>query len=528
MTDITRIAAALREGRISRRSFMSRALAAGLAAPAATALADRALAATPKRGGRLRLGTQLGSSTDSLDPATYEDTFMQVTGFGLRNCLTEISGEDELVPELAESWEASPDATEWRFTLREGVTFHSGKTLDAGDVVASILHHMGPESKSPARGILAPVAEVVADGPRRVIFRLDEGNADFPFLMSDYHLAICPVKNGKLDWQSGDGTGGYVLESFEPGIRAFMTHNPNYWKPDAAWFDETEILALPDTAARTSALAGGKVDVIDRVDLKTANRLASTPGLRLEETQGTLHYAYSMRIDREPFDDVDVRLALKYAIDREELLDKLLFGHGYIGNDHPIGRSNRYFAADLEQHSYDPDRARHHLRKAGREGLEVSLHAANTAFDGAIDGAVLFQQKAARAGITLDVVREPNDGYWANVWKKRPFFASYWAGRVTEDWVFSQTYAEGLRWNETNWANPRFNELLKTARAELDEAKRREMYHEMQRLCRDDGGAIIPLFANYVFAMREGVRHGRMSGAWDLDGIKCLERWWFA
>jgi peptide/nickel transport system substrate-binding protein len=106
--------------------------------------------------------------------------------------------------------------------------------------------------------------------------------------------------------------------------------------------------------------------------------------------------------------------------------------------------------------------------------------------------------------------------------------ASYWSGRVTEDWVFSQTYAEGVPWNETHWANPRFNELLKLSRAELDTDKRRDMYYEMQQLCSDDGGVLAPIFSNYVFAMSEKVAHGRMSAAWDLDGIKCLERWWFA
>jgi peptide/nickel transport system substrate-binding protein len=128
----------LRRGRISRREFLSTTLALGLALPATTALAGKALAAEPKRGGRVRLGLGLGSTTDTLDPATYNDTYMQVVGFGFRNCLTEVSNEDELIPELAKSWEASDDATQWTFKLRKGVEFHSGKTLDAEDVIASV------------------------------------------------------------------------------------------------------------------------------------------------------------------------------------------------------------------------------------------------------------------------------------------------------------------------------------------------------------------------------------------------------
>ncbi|MDE0242410.1 MAG: ABC transporter substrate-binding protein [bacterium] len=518
----------LRQNHITRREFIAHALACGVALPTATALATQeARADEPQMGGRVRVALGLGSTTDSVDPATYNDTYMQVVGFGFRNCLTEVSNEDELIGELAESWESTPDAANWTFKLRQGVEFHSGKTLDADDVIASVAHHTGENSASPAKGILSAIVNMKADGKDTVTFELSEGNADFPFLLSDYHIAICPVVDGVLDWQSGDGTGGFVLNEFEPGVRSFLTRNPNYWKSGQAFFDEAEVLSTIDVTARVSALTSGTVHVIDRVDLKTADLLDAAPGVRLEETQGTLHYVYSMMCDRAPFDDPNVRLALKYAVDREELLTKLLNGHGYVGNDHPIGRSNRYFAEDLPQRVYDPDKARHYLGKAGLTEITVPLNVAETAFAGATDGAVLYQQHAAAAGITIDVTREPNDGYWSDVWNVEPWVASYWSGRVTEDWVFSQTYAAGAPWNETHWANPRFNELLILARAELDTELRREMYHEMQQLCSDDGGVVAPIFSNYVFAVSENIAHGRMSAAWDLDGIKCLERWWF-
>ncbi|MEP1992103.1 MULTISPECIES: ABC transporter substrate-binding protein [Rhodobacterales] len=512
----------------TRREFISKALAMGITLPAAISLADKsAFAATPKTGGRMRLGLGLGSTTNTLDPATFEDTYMQVVGFGLRNCLTEISNEDELIPELAESWEGSDDATEWTFKLRKGVTFHSGKTMDAQDVIASLRHHLGEGSTSLVFSILEPITEITAEDNHTVTIKLSSGNADFPYLLSDYHIAILPVRDGVVDWKSGDGTGAYKLTSFEPGISTTMVRNENYWKEGHGHFDEVEVLSIIDTNARTSALISGEIDAMDRVDLKTAHLMDRRPGISLKETQGTLHYVYSMFADNAPFNDPNVRLALKYGIDREELLDKLLFGHGYVGNDHPIGKSNKYYAADLPQRAYDPDKAMFHLKKAGLTELTVPLSAADAAFSGAVDGALLYKEKAAKAGINIDVTREPNDGYWANVWGKKPFVASYWSGRVTEDWVFSSIYAKGVSLNETHWANARFNTLLTQARSEQDTTKRREMYYEMQQLCSDDGGVIAPVFSNYVFATSDKVAHNRMSAAWDMDGIKCLERWWF-
>ena len=138
----------------------------------------------------------------------------------VRNNLTEVSATGELVPELAESWDSTLDAAKWTFKIRQGVEFHNGKTLDSQDVVDSLRHHLTEDSKSAAKGILGGIESVDADGKHAITVTLKSGDADFPFLMSDYHLLICPSNgDGTIDWQSGTGTGGYTLAEHEPGIR---------------------------------------------------------------------------------------------------------------------------------------------------------------------------------------------------------------------------------------------------------------------------------------------------------------------
>ncbi|MEC8085212.1 MAG: peptide ABC transporter substrate-binding protein, partial [Pseudomonadota bacterium] len=136
--------------------------------------------------------------------------------------------------------------------------------------------------------------------------------------------------------------------------------------------------------------------------------------------------------------------------------------------------------------------------------------------------------QAAKAGITVEVIREPNDGYWSNVWLKKPWCFCYWGGRPTEDWMFTTAYAADAKWNDTYWKHARFNKLLIAGRAELDQKKRRAIYVEMQSILRDDGGAMVPLFNNYVFATSKKIAHGEMAGNWDLDGNRFMERWWYA
>ncbi|TNE40450.1 MAG: ABC transporter substrate-binding protein [Alphaproteobacteria bacterium] len=517
----------LKQESMNRRHFMGMAAALGASsALASSVFASSAFAATPKQGGHFKIGMSQGSTTDSLDPATTLHTGTQIVNHALYNYLTEVNGKGELIGELAESWDASPDAKVWTMKLRKDVTFHNGKAMTAEDVIASLNHHRGKDSKSAAKPIVEPITELVAEGDHAVKITLSGGNADFPFLMSDYHLAILPSKDGKIDPTAGVGSGAFILEKLDPGVNIKMKHNPNYWKEGRGHFDSVEIVVIADVAARTNALTTGAVHAMDRCDLKTVHLLKRAKGITVTKADGNQHYTLPMNCTVGPFDNVDVRLALKYGINREELVKTILHGYGAVGNDHPIGSSQLYFNKELEQRKYDPDKAKFHLKKAGMDNLKVSLSASDAAFSGAVDSAVLYKESAAKGGIDINVNRVPADGYWSNVWMKDAWCMSYWGGRPTEDWMFSQAYAADAKWNESYWKNDKFNKLLLAARAELDTSKRRQMYGEMQELVRDDGGSVIPMFASYVGALSDKVGHDQIAANWDLDGLRCLERWW--
>jgi peptide/nickel transport system substrate-binding protein len=513
-------------GKVSRRQFVQLALAAGFTAATAQTMFVKAARAEPKKGGSFRLGVGHGATTDSLDPATYPDQFTGTMGWGATgNSLTELNAKGEPVPDLAESFEPADDAKKWIFKLRKGVTFHNGKNVTAEDVVTSYRHHMGPDSKSAAKSILAAITDLKADGDN-VIFTLNAGNADFPFLASDYHTPIMPTVDGKSDWQSGIKTGPFKLVKFEPGVSAKMVRNENFYKD--VWFDEFEMLCIPDVAARTAALTAGEIHYMDRCDLKTLDLVKMTPGVVITEVTGYGHYVIPMNVTVAPFNDVNVRLALKYAIDRKAIVDKVFYGHGTPGNDNPIAPTIQFAIDPQPRHDYDPEKAKSYLKKAGLDSLKVDLSTADAAFAGAVDAAILYKDSAAAAGIELNVIREPDDGYWDNVWMKKPWCMSYWNGRPTCDWMFSTAYSDDAQWNDAAWKHPKFNELLKAARSETDTKKRGEMYAEMQQIQADDGGNVVIMFNNYVGAHSDTVAHGDLSANWDIDGMKIASRWWFA
>ncbi len=519
----------LSTGSISRREFLARVSAIGFTAAVAPAfLPLTARADTPRKGGRLRVGCTGGSTTDSLDPGLLTSNMNQWLNYVFRNSLVEVDHNFNVVPELAVSWEASPDAATWTFELRKGVEFHNGKTFDSTDVVESINHHRKKGSKSAAKSLIKEIKDIKADGKYRVIFTLESGSADFPFTISDYHLTIFPAGTTDADWSKGVGTGPYILQNFEPGVRSMAKRNPNYWKEGLPHFDEVETLSIIDVNARTVALKTGQIDLMDRCDRKTVHFLEKTPGLNVFAVSGIMHYSLPMRCDMAPFDNNDVRLALKYAIDREEMVKKILHGYGTVGNDIPIASSQRYYAKDLPQRKYDPDKAKYYLKRAGLENHEFQLHAADAAFLGAVDAAILYKEQAAKAGIKINVVREPDDGYWSNVWLKKKWCMCYWGGRITQDMMFTTAYAAGANWNDSFWNNARFNKLLIEARGELNDEKRREMYVEMQTLVHDDGGVIVPMFAQLVFAASDKLAHNNeIAGNMYFDGNRLCEKWWF-
>ena len=519
-----------RDGHLNRREFLGAMGALGLTATAAGALMTSAsvMAATPKKGGRLRMGITDAAVSDALDPALSITIMQAVLTHGvLMNNLVEIDHEGNTVPELAESWESSPDASQWIFKLRKGVEFHNGKTLDAEDVVYTFNHHRGEDSKSGAKGLMQAIVDVRSDGKDTVIFDLSGGSADFPFITSEFHMSIFPAGTKSIDQHNqGIGTGPYQLESYDAGVRALTSRNPNYWKSGRAHFDEVEVLSISDVNARSNALRTNEVDVINRAERKTVHLLRKNTDVEVVQTNGTQHYTMPMRTIEAPFDNNDLRLALKYGVDRQAMLDLLLHGTGVLGNDHPISLANRYHA-DLPQRQYDPDKAKYHLNKAGHSKISLELYTSEAAFVGAADAGVLYREHAAKAGIDITVKRTPSDGYWNDVWMKVPWCTGFWFGRPTEDMMFSTAYAAGAAWNDSHWKHERFNKLLVEARAELNSQKRAEMYSEMQLIVRDEGGVVVPVFADFLMASTTKLAHGPVASNIEMDGLRVPERWWF-
>ncbi len=502
------------------------ATALGLSASAASGLWSRAQASTPKKGGHAKFGLLGGNTSDSMDGATYIDTVMICVARACRDSLVEVGQDNSAQPGLAESWEASEDAKTWRFKLRAGVEFSNGKSLTTEDVINSVNTHRGEDSQSGAKGVFSGIADIKADGDV-VEFKLNEGNADFPFLLTDYHMNVAPTVDGKADVLSMHGTGLYQIENFDPGIRISMKRAPNAWQQDKfGFFDSAEVIVISDGTARQNAILTQSVDAINRPDLRAMEVVKRAPHLAIQDVPSNLMFTAPMRVDTEFFNDNNVRMAIKHGINRQELLDKVLFGYGSLGNDNPIGPGFKYHAPDIVQNTYDPDKAKFYMKQAGLDSHTVPLHTSDTAFVGANDAAQLIASSLAGVGINVNVIREPQDGYWSNVWNAKPWCNCYWGSRPVEDMILSIQYLSDAPWNDTVSKDPRVDELITSARAELDETKRAGQYREVQELVSQNFGNVVWAFGSDVAVVNKKISYGQIGGGWEMDGGHCIKRWW--
>ncbi len=502
--------------RISRRSLLTSGAAAGV-----LAASGMALAATPRSGGVLRAGLAGGSINDNWDSRTFDGFFMVAAGHGVVfDCLTEIGADGALRGELAESWEASSDACKWTVNLRRGVQFHNGKSFVAEDVLESFSLHQG-NARSPAAPLLAAVTEIRALTPHQIQFQLNAPNADFPYLLADYHLVIYPAGLVELAMVQGVGTGLYKLESFEPGDRLRANRVGSHYKDGVSGhFDEIELVVQNDDGLRLSALEMGQIDVASHVSGHAARAFSDNRKVTLQSVAGNQHVSFALDRRVSPYDRADLRSALKFGVDRNLVVKDVLGGFGRVGNDSPIGPSNQYYSANLASTPYDPDRAAYHLRKAGVQNVALSVGSAEQAQTKAVTQH--FQKQMRDIGLHVQLQGHENS-------QPSAFSAQASAGRATEDWMLSTYYASNALWANSDLGASGVDKMLLAARSELDSTRRQALYEDIQIVLRDSGAVIIPAFSDHLQAVSKAVGTPSTIGKhWAMDNARFAERWWRA
>jgi peptide/nickel transport system substrate-binding protein len=497
-------------GRLSRRQLL---IGGGSAAAMTALLAGQARAGglgtlpaararsggSPVTGGTLRVGL-VGSTNDLIDGqyiVAKADQARLVAGW---ETLVGYDEEFNLSYEHAVAEEIEAVAADhYIIRLKEGIEFHNGKTVTADDVIYSFQRRLDPElALAPALVELLDPSGLTKVDERTVDVQLTQGAVVFLNSLAEYTATVVPVDYTREDPEQV-GTGPYVLQSFTPGAESVHTRNPNYWDSEKPYLDEVQIIDFADAAALVNALSSGQVDAIVDVPFAQVSTVASDSNLVILESEAGSWLPITMAIDQEPFTDVRVRQAMRLIVDREEMVQRVLSGHGRVAND-MYGVFDPCYPADFPQREQDIEQATALLAEAGQEGLTIELFAPDDTA-GLPDLAAAFADQAAEAGVTVNVRVLDGGTYWGEEYTQRTFATSFWGTRP----YLNQVQAGSLptaTYPETHWPpeGSNFEELYRQALVETDDDARCEIIRQMQQQEYDEGGNIISIFNNLVDA----------------------------
>ena len=488
---------------IDRRSFI--AASAALGGMALTGL--EAAAQTPQRGGTLRVSVD--QAVAKLNPLLTRVNPEYLVSEMLYSALTRLKPDMSAEGDLAASWTSSADLLEWTFVLRKGVTFHDGSVLAAADVVATFEAILDPKTASPARQNVGPIAKVSATDDSTVVFALSAPFADLPVTLAYTNAKIVPAafaKGGlaRLD-REAIGTGPFKLVSFEPERQVVLARNEAYYDKARPHVDRIVVLVYPDSTAEGSALMAGDIDLMSTVPPTEFARLQRASGVKVLRVPSGQFCNVNFGCDTKPFNDVRVRQALALTIDREAMVNFVTEGFGTTGNDTPLNPAYRFYA-DRPARKPDIARAKSLLAEAGYpNGLEATLIASDRP-PLRTQLAVALREMAKPAGFTINVQTMPHATYLDQVWKKGSFYVGFYNMQATADAIFALLYTSNAAWNETRWNNAGFDKVVNEARATVDDAKRRTLYAEAQKLMHEEVPSIIPTFFDLLAAQREWVQ----------------------
>lgn len=504
---------------------------ATVAAAVALTLAAAGCAANANQGGSAASGNA-GGSQDTLVAAYSEggktlnpaeandvtsDTFVvaaydQLVTYGR----TEVDGKptaktDEIVPMLAESWKASPDATSYTFTLRKGITFEDGTPLDSDDVAKSFEFIKASQSASFLYG-MAGIASVKAVDPQTVQIDLTGPNHLFLQILPMYSFSIINIdaveKNGGAKWLDTHtaGSGPYRVQKWDPATEAVLVRNDGYWGDKPA-LRQVNTKFIGEASNRVQLLSKGEVDLALEVPVKDVETLSKQQGVTIDSRASNKVLFFAMNNEIKPFDNPKVRQAVSHAIPYEKLITDVMKGQASPMRS-AVASSTPGFTDAGNTASYDLDKAKALLADAGyADGFSFDF-TLGSGFDDWSDDAVLIQAELAKIGVTMNIKKMARPQFLeALATKKVQSYISRWTSFVNDPgYHLGLLMTSSGTSNYMNYRNAEVDSLWKQASTEPDQAKRNELYGKAQELISTDTPWAYLYEYNIVVAENDGLK----------------------
>lgn len=446
---------------------------------------------------------------DNLDPwlsaATDTEAIFHNVFEGL--CLYDTTGA--IIPGLAESWDISEDGKTYTFHLRQDVTFHNGQKMTSADVLYSYNTLTGLGGGEPLTSKFKFVESLEAPDDYTFVVHLSNPSASF------LSLAIVAVLPQGYDEQSTHpvGTGPFRFVEYTPSQRVVLEKNPDFYDMGDGdspgrmpKIDRVEIYIMTDTAAIVSALRSGQLDIACTISAEDAKTLESD--YDIYNSPQNMVQAMFLNHSVKPFDDLRVRQALCYALDREELITGVFGGYAtnIYSNFSPL--MSAYYEDSVEgAYAKDLEKAKSLLAEAGYEnGFEMTLTVPAN-YQTHIDTAQVIAQQLEKIGVTAKIETIEWGTWLEQVYQNAQYEATIvgLSGKLDPDSILGR-YESGYSSNFFRFSNAEYDELISAARVETDEAKRAEEYRRCQQILTEEAAAVYLTDPNLTTACRRDLK----------------------
>lgn len=394
----------------------------------------------------------------------------------------------EIGPGLAEEWEYLDDTT-IQFKLREGVEFHNGEPFNADAVKFTFDRLLGEEgAKGPQQSNYTSIDYVEVVDDYTVNMYLKEKDPVILTKLAGYGAVIVPPEyieeHGAEHFSMNPvGTGPFKMTRYEKDVETVLEKNENYWKEGLPKLDKVTFRIIPEASTRLAELQTGAIDVMKRVEVSQVSSVADHDSIELLEVVTPTVYSFRFDTAKEPLDDVRVRQAINYAIDKEAIIEDILSGYGEQISSFQSSLSFGY-NDELEPYPYDVEKAKELIAEAGAEGSELEIYVPGN--DGTFKeiaqvtvhyleeiGLKATIETADSNTLTSELIPNGEAGH---------MYREGWGGWTLDfDNTAYLMYHEGEMWNPSFY-DERVEELLAAQRATVDQDEREEIFMELTEL----------------------------------------------
>jgi len=444
-----------------------------------------------KRGGTLILARQ-GEATN-LDPQKVPAFTSQRVFELVYSRLTSLTADLTVQPDLAESWTISGDGKTYTFKLRPA-KFHSGDPLTSADVKFTFDRILTVDG-SVAKSLFADIDHVDTPDAQTVIFVLKQPNVTILPYMASPNASVVSQKvagangNDLSKKEAAIGSGPFKLAEWVPDNYMLLQANPDYFVPGLPYLDAVRINVVPDQAGLVAALRTKAADIVLIEDAQTAQSLRQEPGVTLDARPSPNYNLLFVNTKRKPFDNVKVRQAISYAIDRQQIIDTVALGEGEATG--PIAPALTQYALPVSQYpSYTRDvaRAKQLLQEANVGPVEFTMLTETSEPVYAKDIAQIVQQQLAEVGIKMNI-ELLEFTQWVDRWLKADFDMAPGlnGGNADPDYYLFRYFTTDGNLNfVTSYQNQTVSDAIKAARTTSDVARRKQLYQTAQTQLVDD------------------------------------------